>query len=751
MQVLRCLSQPEILNLTVSLGRGGEACIYAVPAEENLVAKIYHKPNPTQADKLRAMLANPPENPTASLGHISIAWPQELLTAADGSGEIMGFLMPRIQGMLPIMDFYNPGMRRQHCPLFNYQYLLRAARNLASAFAALHASHYCIGDVNESNILISDTALVTLVDTDSFQVRDPQENIVYRCPVGKPEFTPPELQNKTFSDYDRQIYHDLFGLAVLVFQLLMEGTHPFSGIFQENTEPPPYEVRIASGHFTYSQKRQVPYKPTPIAPPWQILHPSLQNLFLRCFEDGHVNPNVRPNAQTWLSAIAEAEATLVTCTVNEQHYYNNHLDKCPWCERTMRLGGRDPFPSFHTIASGEHLRPRKKSRLRQTPQIVKPVMPRFIGYYWPVFSKNSPQFRPYVLLACLVGFGLFGYLDVMIKFTRLFVSQNPYTQESLLARKEISPPHVDQPPTFVDYYQKGEMAYQSRDYELAIENFGLAIQLNHNYAKAYINRGNARYNLKDYEGALSDFNQALLIDPHDVKAYINRGNAHYMLADYSSDPDHEYKQALSDFNRAIDFNNAEPEAYIRRGIIRFQLAKYSNNSESGYKAAIADLDQAISLNASKSEAYYQRGLVRYQMAQYSGNYVQEYKKAVADFNQALSINPHLAKVYIKRGMVHYELAQYGISGYHQNQIQAIEDLQTAAKVSLEQEDMENYQQALSNFCVVVENKCDTLLKSSTIVGKTNISIQHQEPKCAESAQPSIISNNEECTEKSVFH
>ena len=274
MQVLRCLTKQETLNLTISLGRGGEACVYAVPSDGNLVAKIYHKPTEQHARKILAMLANPPENPTASLGHISIAWPYEPLKAVD-SDRIIGFLMPRIRGMRPAIDFYNPRTRREHCPLFNYQYLLRTARNLAAAFAALHNSGYCVGDVNESNIMVSDTALVTLVDTDSFQVRDTNKNVVYRCQVGKPEFTPPELQNKIFAQYDRAVDHDLFGLAVLIFQLLMEGTHPFSGIYQGAGEPPTYEGRIANGHFTYSRNRRVPYTPTPIAPSWSTLPPSL--------------------------------------------------------------------------------------------------------------------------------------------------------------------------------------------------------------------------------------------------------------------------------------------------------------------------------------------------------------------------------------------------------------------------------------------------------------------------------------------
>src|SRR5438105_3869599 len=83
-----------------------------------------------------------------------------------------------------------------------------AARNIAAAVHAVHSRGYVIGDVNESNILVTDTALATLVDTDSFQVRDPGSGVVYRCPVGKPEFTPPELQGASFGEIDRTPEHD---------------------------------------------------------------------------------------------------------------------------------------------------------------------------------------------------------------------------------------------------------------------------------------------------------------------------------------------------------------------------------------------------------------------------------------------------------------------------------------------------------------------------------------------------------------
>ncbi|NET02906.1 MAG: tetratricopeptide repeat protein [Sphaerospermopsis sp. SIO1G2] len=730
MQVLRSVPDQKPLELTVSLGRGGEACVYAVPDDEDLVAKIYHKPIINYGQKLQTMIAHPPENPTANLGHISIAWPQELLWAEDGSNTIVGFLMPRIRQMQPIMDFYNPGNRRQNSPLFNYQYLLRTARNLAAAFAALHASEYCIGDVNESNILVSNTALVTLVDTDSFQVRDSQKNTVYRCSVGKPEYTPPELQNKTFADHDRDSYHDLFGLAVLIFQLLMEGTHPFSGIFQGLFDPPTYEARIVAGHFTYSQKQKVPYLPTPIAPAWEILHPSLQELFILCFEDGHHNPHLRPTAQTWLSALTEAEESLITCDTNSQHFYYHHLQKCPWCERAAKLGGRDPFPSLEAIASKEHLQPLKKTKKvnQQTPKLNPRIFTPPVLHHWqPVFIQNSWNYpaatvtnkaKLYAVVLSLFGLGVLGYLDLMIKFTRPFVSQNPYTQQSLISQK-LNENQEEENLTFVDYYEQGNTSYQNREYEKAINNFTKGIKKNPNFSKLYINRGNARYNLNDYEGALADYNQALKVNPEEVKAFVNRGNTYYMLADYSSDPDQKYQQAIDSFNAAININYRDTEAYIRRGIVRFQIAKYSSNYQQQYQQSIADFTQAIHFNASKAEAYFQRGLVRYQFAQYSSNYAEEYKKAIADFNEALQINPRMAKVYLKRGMVYYELAQYGESKVKENQAQAIQDLETSAQIYLEKEDMDNYQQALSNICVIVSKKCDALFQSSVMFRQLN--------------------------------
>ena len=392
MQLQRQFSGQLIaIDTNTAIASGGEGRIYPIAQDPSLVAKIYHKPTDEDGDKLTVMFSMPPDAPISELGHASIAWPIDLLHTVGGREKIVGFVMPRVKKALPVHTFYTPKTRREQKPLFNYLYLHRTARNLASAVNALHVRGYVIGDVNESNILVTDTALVTLVDTDSFQVRDPYTGYVYRCPVGKPEFTPPELQGQTFRDIDRAPEHDLFGLAVLIFQLLMEGTHPFAGVYLGSDEPPSLEARIRSGHFPTGTKR-IPYRPMPAAPPFEMLHPRLRQMFIRCFEEGHGNPAARPDAKTWVNAIREAEDALVTCSKNTQHKYGNHLSRCPWCDRAKMLKGRDPFPSRQAVSNGLHLQPAKTKRKKPLPQppVREPAvrrpqlatgLPRQIGQY----------------------------------------------------------------------------------------------------------------------------------------------------------------------------------------------------------------------------------------------------------------------------------------------------------------------------------------------------------------------------------
>jgi serine/threonine protein kinase len=376
------------------IGSGGEANIYTVRIRPELVAKVYHQPHGDYARKLAFMVANPPVDPLAKEGRVSIAWATELVTDL---GLVVGFLMPKLDTSKakPIFQYYNPSERRKESPTFSYVSLVRTARNLARAVRSVHLRGYVIGDVNESNVLVADDAIVTLVDTDSFQVND--GTTVYRCTVGKPEYTPPELQGMSFRDVDRSVQHDLFGLGVLIYQLLMEGTHPFGGVFRGQGEAPELKERIKAGHFPHG-RRGIPYNPMPLAPSFQMLPVALQELFLLCFEVGHGNPAARPTADVWSKALGVAEDGLVRCGVNGQHYYSGHLGVCPWCERAVKLGGRDPFPALGAIRSGQHLKPAVIGKAVGKP-ILKPKPNPPVSKTSTPNPLPSPVITPQVLIS----------------------------------------------------------------------------------------------------------------------------------------------------------------------------------------------------------------------------------------------------------------------------------------------------------------------------------------------------------------
>jgi DNA-binding helix-hairpin-helix protein with protein kinase domain len=327
----------QLITLGRELGKGGEGIVYDVVGRPSQVAKLYHESNRTKQKehKLQAMIANPPqdESRTFSPPHVSIAWPQELFYT---QGQFVGFLMPRIEQSPDIFKLYNPATRMKEFPGFDWRYAHRTAQNLAIALHALHARGYVMGDVNQKNILVTPSALVTLVDTDSFQVQD-SKGTMHRCPVGVPEYTPPEMQGIKFDQADRNPFHDNFGLAVLIFQLLMEGYHPFTGAPVDPSVSIKGEVYlhcIKQGIFPYQSNPS--FAPPPNAPVFEVLHPELQVLFLRSFINGHFIPAARPSAFEWVQALASGQKGLIQCHKNLTHWFVNTASACPWCKRELR-------------------------------------------------------------------------------------------------------------------------------------------------------------------------------------------------------------------------------------------------------------------------------------------------------------------------------------------------------------------------------------------------------------------------------
>lgn len=374
------------------IAKGGEGVVYEVDHDSHLAAKIYKAPTSEHTAKLRMMLSKPPIDYIEYRGHTSIAWPEPKGRLFDEQNKCVGFLMPRIHPpTYTVHTLYNPQNRQKELPGFTWQYLLRTARNFASVLEALHQGGYVVGDVNESNILVTAGAQVTLIDCDSIQI--PRGNgLFFRCGVGKGEYTPPELQGISLTQIDRNVHHDNFSLAVLIFLLLMEGRHPFMGIWKgaNADKPPTLEDNIKAGNSSYIGSRLLT-QPA-YALPFEILPPAVQKLMMQCLGAGHKDPQSRPSAYEWHQVLVEAEEHLSSCSANSQHRYSDHLRGCPWCKR-KEMGLPDPFPPRKQLQTGlKQVRPPPASYQAPgtTIQLTRPIPAQTTGPITP-----QPSTRPY--------------------------------------------------------------------------------------------------------------------------------------------------------------------------------------------------------------------------------------------------------------------------------------------------------------------------------------------------------------------
>lgn len=218
--------------LEKEIGSGGEGSVYAIKGCR-LVAKLYKKISAGQEQKLLYMVYHHMPNLLDDAGRrvLTLAWPSDVLY--DDSGHFIGYVMPLINGGIEIFEICrgctSPKAKRMF-PQYSWRLNVEVAKNLAVAVDYLHSQNCIIGDMNCKNILVNADGSVSILDTDSFDLTDPQTGTHFKCGAGTEDYLAPELQGRNLRQESSKftIHSDAFALAIHIFQLLMDNYHPFN-------------------------------------------------------------------------------------------------------------------------------------------------------------------------------------------------------------------------------------------------------------------------------------------------------------------------------------------------------------------------------------------------------------------------------------------------------------------------------------------------------------------------------------------
>ncbi|MEH2141693.1 MAG: hypothetical protein V7K54_05350 [Nostoc sp.] len=121
------------------------------------------------------------------------------------------------------------------------------------------------------------------------------------------------------------------------------GQTPFAGNWIGVGETPETNELIRQGLWLYAPNSLI--QPVERTIPLEIVHPEVQRCFLKCFNDGYKNSNLRPTAGDWVKALRLAVNELTICGKLDSHYYSRTYGKCYWCDRATKLS-IDIFPGF---------------------------------------------------------------------------------------------------------------------------------------------------------------------------------------------------------------------------------------------------------------------------------------------------------------------------------------------------------------------------------------------------------------------
>lgn len=229
--------EKEKLDLRKKIGSGGEGIVYQISGGN--VFKEYKNFESGDVEKLIKL---------SRLNLDYLAIPIELVIENNIP---IGYTMKKITGVDLKKSIGMPKtIFQKKMPNYTRKDLLLIALDITTKIKKLHDKNVLIGDINENNFMLDiEKRKVYFIDCDSYQIDN------FKCEVGTPSYTPPELQGIDFRTQFRTKENEYFSLAVLLFTILMPGQKPYASIGGTSVE-----ANIKNSNFPYPLGLDYDYK-----------------------------------------------------------------------------------------------------------------------------------------------------------------------------------------------------------------------------------------------------------------------------------------------------------------------------------------------------------------------------------------------------------------------------------------------------------------------------------------------------------
>lgn len=295
-----------ILTVSKKIDSGKEGVVYEIKNIDDHVLKIFYEEKRSEKNKkISAMIANDPNQS-------AIIWPQAVVKDSN-SDAFLGYKM-EYQDLNTAKNAFEYTMTQLDWDSTEKSHRYKVAENLAIMVDAIHDEGHAIGDFNHDNILIDDNGEVTLIDCDGFHITN--GNDTFPDDTYYPRYAPPEGRGGNRLSSVREA--DRFCLGVHIFQILMEGFHPYHAK-GDKAKDGNMEDKLKNNKFPYvDYEGYYPIDSAPSVDEYETeLTEKIQSLFKRCFtesgkhkaaEDIATETN-RPDPGEWREALSDAVDT----------------------------------------------------------------------------------------------------------------------------------------------------------------------------------------------------------------------------------------------------------------------------------------------------------------------------------------------------------------------------------------------------------------------------------------------------------